>query len=144
MLWAQQESINDLKKMITLLLDKQKKKPKSLKIKASSSKSKSKEKEGENFTSEHSDGNENNFEYENPESSSEKSENSEAEDSHAKRMSELKKCLEPLQIDANFKKWGWSGYTWWSGMLLPTLQVQGTDSAHLQWQGVVEPTYILF
>jgi len=48
-------------------------------------------KESENSTSEHSDDNENNFGYENPKSSKEP-ENSKAEDSHAKRMSELKKC----------------------------------------------------
>jgi len=72
MLQAQQESINDLKKMIALLLKKPRKKTKSLKTKASSCKSKGKEKGDENFISEHSDGNENNFGYENPESSSSK------------------------------------------------------------------------
>ena len=69
---AQKESINDLKKMMTFLLDKQKKKTKSSKTKTSSSKIKDKEKKGENSTSELSDGNENNFGYRNPESSSER------------------------------------------------------------------------
>jgi len=95
MLRAQQESINDLKKMITLLLDKQKK-PKSPKTKASSSKSRGKEKEGENSASEHSDGNENNFGFEDPVTSSEEPENTDAEDSHAKRMSEFEKCLKAI------------------------------------------------
>ena len=49
-------------------------------------------KEGENFISEHSDGNENNFRYKNPESSSsEEPENSEY--NHAKKMNEFEKCL---------------------------------------------------
>jgi len=51
MLQAQQQSISDLKQMITLLL---KKKTKSPKIKASSSKGKGKEKEDEDSTSEES------------------------------------------------------------------------------------------
>ena len=71
MLRAQQESVNDLKKMMTLLLDKQKKKTKSPKTKSSSSKSKGKEKKGENSTSEQFDGNEDNFRFEKLESSSE-------------------------------------------------------------------------
>ena len=69
------------------MLDKQKKKPNSPKTKPFSSKSRGKVKEGENSTSKHSDGNENNFGYENLESSFEELENSKAEDSHAKRMS---------------------------------------------------------
>ena len=72
MLQAQHEFINDLKKMIALLLKKLKKKTKCPKTKAYSRKSKSKKKEGENSISKHSDGNENNFRYENPESSSSK------------------------------------------------------------------------
>ena len=92
MLRAQQESINDLKKMMTLLLEKSKKALKTRKAKASSSKRKGK-KEGENSTFEPSDGNMNNFEYENPESSSEESEDSETEDTHAKR-SEIEKHFE--------------------------------------------------
>ena len=50
MLQDLQESINNLKKMIALLLDKQKRKPKNSKTGASSSKNKGKE-EGENSTS---------------------------------------------------------------------------------------------
>jgi len=95
MLQTQEEFINDLKKMIALLLGKQIRKPKSSKTGASSNKNKGKE-EGENCTSEHSDGNENNFGYENPESSSEEPENSEAESNNAKRMSELEKRLEAI------------------------------------------------
>ena len=57
MIQAQQESINDLKKMMALLFKKSKKKTKSSKIKASFRKSKGKEKKDQNSTSEHSDGN---------------------------------------------------------------------------------------
>jgi len=92
---AQQQSINDPKKIIVLLLEKPKKKTKSPKTKASSSKSKGKEKEGENFTSANTN-NENNFRYENPEFSSEEKENFEDEDNHVKRMNELEKCLEAI------------------------------------------------
>ena len=63
MLQVQQESINDLKKMIALLLEKPKK-LKSSKPGASSSKSKGKEKVGENSTSENTN-DKNNFRYEN-------------------------------------------------------------------------------
>jgi len=95
MLQAQQESINNLKKMIALLLDKQKKKtPMSSRLGASFSKGK--EKKGENSNFEHSDGNKNNFWYGNLESSSEELKNSEAKDNHAKRMSELEKRLEAI------------------------------------------------
>ena len=77
------------------MLKKSKKKTKSPKTKASSHKSKGKEKEDKNSTSEHSDGDENNFGYENLESSSsEKLENS--EDNHAKKMNELEKRLEAI------------------------------------------------
>ena len=81
--------------MMTLLLKKPKKKTKSPKTKASPSKSNGK-KESENFTSESCDGNENNFEYEDPESSSEEPEKTETEDIHAKRMNELEKYLEAI------------------------------------------------
>jgi len=64
MLQAQQESMNDLKKMVALLLKKSKR-TKSPKTKASSRESKDKKKKGENFTSKHSDGNEDNLGYEN-------------------------------------------------------------------------------
>ena len=60
MLQAQQESINDLKKIMALLFKKLKK-MKSSKTKISSHKRKGKEKEDKNFTSEHSDGSENNL-----------------------------------------------------------------------------------
>ena len=76
--------------MIAFLLDKKEEEAEKLKIGASSSKDIGKE-EGENFTFKHSDGNENNFGYENLESSSEKSENSEAKGNHGKRMDELEK-----------------------------------------------------
>ena len=103
MLQAQQDSINDLKKMVTLLLEKSKKKMKSLKTKASSRKSKGKKKEGEKSTSEHSDGNKNNFGYENPESSSsEEPEN--LEDNHAKKVTSLRNAWRLSQIEAIFKK----------------------------------------
>ena len=76
MLQVQQESINDLKKMITLLLERRKK-PKSLKPCGSFSKhSKGKNEEGESSTSEKTDG-ENNFNCEISKSSSEEEENSE-------------------------------------------------------------------
>ena len=55
-----------------------------------------KEKDGENTNSEHSDGNENNFRHENPESSSEISKNSNTEDNHAKIMNELERILEAI------------------------------------------------
>ena len=74
MLQVQQEFINDLKKMIALLLEKSKKKPKSLRPSTSSSKRKGKEKIGGIFTSKNT-GNENNFDYENLKSSFEDQEN---------------------------------------------------------------------
>ena len=77
------------------MFKKSKKKTKRLKTKASSHKSKGK-KEGENSNSKYFDGNENNFGYENPESSSEEPENLKTEDNHAKRMNELKKSLEAI------------------------------------------------
>jgi len=101
MLQAQQESINDLKKMIALLLKKSKKKAKNPKTKSSSCKSKSKE-EDENSTSEHSDGNENNFGYENLEFSFKELENS--EDNHAKKMNELEKRLEAISNRSNLQE----------------------------------------
>ena len=56
MLQAQQRSINNLKKMLALLLDRKKKKSlKKSKPRTSSSKGKGKEKEGENFTSENTE-----------------------------------------------------------------------------------------
>ena len=67
MIQAQQQSINDLKDMLTMLL---KKKKKGLQIKSSFSKGKGKEKEIENSTSEESD------DTEIPKSSSEEEENS--------------------------------------------------------------------
>ena len=74
-----------------------------MKTKASSHKSKSKEKEDENSTSEHSDGNENNFGYENPEfSSSEEPKNS--EDNHAKKMNELEQRLEAISNRSNLQE----------------------------------------
>jgi len=79
---------------------------KSPKTKYSSSKSRDIEKEGENSTSKDSDGNANNFGYENPESSSKEPENSEVEDSHAKRMSELKKCLEAITNQNELREMG--------------------------------------
>ena len=129
----QQESISDLK-MMTLLLKKSKKSLKTPKAKASSSKSKGKEKEGEYYTSEHSDGYEDNFRYENLESSSEEPENSEAEDSHAKRMNELEKCLEAIANQSDLQEVG-GGQAISDGVgcfSLPS-QVQGTNSANLWW-----------
>ena len=105
MLQAQPESINDLKKMTALLLEKQKRKPKNSKTSASSSKIKGKE-EGENSTSEYCDGNENNFGYENPESYFEEQDNSETEDNHAKRMNELEKHLEAIANQSDLQDWG--------------------------------------
>jgi len=58
----------------------------------------------ENSTFEHSGGNENNFEYENPEFSFEKLENSETKDNHAKRMKELKKWLEAITNQSDLQK----------------------------------------
>ena len=59
----------------------------------------------ENSTSEHSDGNENNFEYENLESSSfEEPENS--EDNHAKKINELEKRLEAISNQSNLQEVG--------------------------------------
>ena len=104
MLQAQQESINDLKKMIALLLKKLKKKSKGPKTKASSCKSKGNKRKDENSTFEHSDGNENNFRYENHESSSEESENS--KDNLPKKMNSLRNAWRLSQIKAIFKKWG--------------------------------------
>jgi len=105
MLQAQHESINDLKNIIALLLKKSMKKTKSPKTKASSHKSKGKKKKGENSISEHFDGNENNFWYENPESSSsEEPENSEY--NHAKKMNELEKCLEAISNRNNLQEVG--------------------------------------
>ena len=106
MLQAQQESINDLKKMIAFLLKKLNKKTKSPKTKFSSRKSKSKKKKDENSTSEHSDGNKNNFEYKNPESSSEESENSKTKDNHIKRMSVLEKHLEAIANRSELREVG--------------------------------------
>jgi len=104
MLQAQQESINDLKKIIAFLLKKSEKKTKSLKTKASSRKSKGK-KEDENSTSKHFYGNEDNFEYENPESSSsEESDNS--ENSHVKMMNELEKRQEAISNQSNSRSGG--------------------------------------
>jgi len=78
---------------------------KSLKTKASFHKSKGTEKADENSTSKHSDGSENNFGYENPESSSsEKSENS--EDNHAKKMNKLEKRLEAISNRSNLQEVG--------------------------------------
>ena len=79
MFQVQQESLNDLKKMIVLWLQKQKKKSKSSRPGTSSSKSKGKEKVVESCISENTDG-ENNFEYEIPKSLFEEKENSENED----------------------------------------------------------------
>jgi len=89
--------------MIALLLKKSKKKTKSPKTKASSYKSRGRE-EDENSTSEQSDGNENNFGYENHVSSSEESQNSEY--NHAKKMNELEKGLEAISIRSNFQEVG--------------------------------------
>jgi len=79
--------------MMALLFDKTKRKRKAPKTKASSSKGNDKEKEGENFTSEPFDGNENNFETENPRASSEESENLETKDITTKRIGEFDKHL---------------------------------------------------
>jgi len=101
-LQAQQESINDLKKTIGFLFKKSKKKTKSLKTKPSSLKSKGKE-EDENSTFDHSDGNENNFRYENPESSS----SEEPEDSEVKHAKKMKRNAWRIsQIKTIFKKRG--------------------------------------
>jgi len=76
---------------------------KSPKTIASPHKSKAKEKKDENSTSEHSDGNENNFRYENPKSSSfEEPENS--EDNHAKKMNKLEKRLEAISNRSDLQK----------------------------------------
>ena len=104
--------------MIALLLKKLKKKMKSPKTKASSRKSKGKEKKNENSTSEHCNGNENNFGYENLKSSSfEELENSE-EDNHAKKMNELEKRLEAISNRSNFQEVGMFGHTRSSGIQL--------------------------
>ena len=113
------------------LLLKQKKKLKSLKTKNSSSKSRGKEKEGENSTSEHSDGSENNFRYENTKSSSKEPENSKAEDSHAKRMGALEKLLEAIANQSELQEGGGRSYpVEWNPAPYPH-RLKGTDSTHL-------------
>jgi len=92
MLQVQQESINDLKKMITFLLEKLKKKLKSSRPGASSSRSKDKEKVGENSASKDTDG-ENNLNYEIFKSSKEQENLEIEEDRHTKRMNELENRL---------------------------------------------------
>ena len=62
-----------------------------------------KEKKGENSTSKYN-GKENNFSYENPESSSKEKENSNDEDNHAKMMNELKKCLKAIINQSNLRE----------------------------------------
>ena len=111
MLQAQQDSINDLKNMIALLIEKPRKKKKSKSLEspikpnssskhdASSSnppKNKGKGKEDELATPKNTGG-EDNHEYELLESSSEEQENSEHEaDPHTKRMEELENRLEGI------------------------------------------------
>jgi len=56
--------------------------------------------EDENSNSEHSDGNENNFGYENPKSSSSE-EPKNSEDNYAKKMNELEKWLEAISNRSN-------------------------------------------
>jgi len=90
MLRVQQESSNDLKKMIALLLDK--KKSKGSKTRASSSKSKRKQKEDESSPSEKTK-NDDNSNFEPPKSSSEEEGNSKNGDNHFRRMNELEKGL---------------------------------------------------
>ena len=94
MLQVQQESINDLKKMIAILIEKLKKKLESLRPDCSSSTGKGKKK-GENSTFENTK-DENNFEYKIPKSSSKEQDNSKAEDNHVKRMNALEKHLEAI------------------------------------------------
>jgi len=100
-------------------------------------------KEGENFTSEHSDGNENKFWFEDPESS-EESENSKAEDSHAKRMSELKKYLEVIANWSDLQKvglvrpylveWDATSYTpRFKASTLHTFDGKGSSNQHIYY-----------
>jgi len=112
--------INNLKKMLALLLDRKKKKSlKKLRSRASSSKGKGKEKEGEYSTSENTESE--NSEFENLESSSGEEDNSESRYNHSKRMmSELEKCLEALANWSNLQEAGWSGCIWWNEMQLHT------------------------
>ena len=63
-----------------------------------------KEKEDGNSTSEHFDGNENNFGYENSKSSSEEPDNSKSEDNHTKKMNEIEKCLEAITNRSDLQK----------------------------------------
>ena len=98
--------------------------------------------EGENSTSEHSNGNENNFGYENPKSSSEEPEN--LEDNHAKKMNELEKRLEATSNRSNLKEVEViRPYPVGVGLSSLSFQVQGTKYARLRRQRFAEPTYIL-
>jgi len=128
--------------MMALLLKKPRKKTKSLKTKASSRKSRGKEKEDENSTSEHSDGNENNFEYENPKSSSEEPEKS--EDNHAKKMNELEKLQEAISNRSNLQEVGvvrpypveWDSSSYPPGFKAPNLYAfdgKGSPSQHIYY-----------
>jgi len=129
-----QAQINDLKKMIALLLEKPKKKPKSSRLgtfPSKLSKSQGKDKEGESSTSETIDG-ENNFNYENSKFSSKEEKNSEKEvDRHIKRMNELENCLEAIAHRGNLQEVGVVRSYPAEWYIVPSAQVQGTDLATL-------------
>jgi len=147
MLQVQYESINDLKKMIALLLDKPKKKPKSSRPNASSSKpskNKDKEKIDESSTLKILIG-ENNFKYEIPKSLSKKQENSENEvDRYIKRMNELENCLEAITHQSDLKEVGMvrpypiecNAAPYHSMFKAPTLQTfdgKGSSNQHIHY-----------
>ena len=94
MLRVQQDSIDDIKAMITQLLTNQKKSLKGSRPNTSSSNNKGKQKQRES-SSEKAES-ENNSNSEPPKSSSEKEDSSNNEGSHSKRMNELEKCLEAI------------------------------------------------
>jgi len=103
MLRVQQESINDLKMMITQLLTNRKKSLKGPKPNTSSSKNNGKQKYGEISSSEKTES-DNNSSSEPPKSSSEKDDGSENEARHSKRMNELKKHLEAIANRSNLQE----------------------------------------
>ena len=93
MLWVQQESINDIKVMITQLLTNWKESLKGPKPNTSSSGSEGKEKQGESSSSKKTES-ENNPNSKPPKSSSEEEDGSENGARHPKSMNELEKRLD--------------------------------------------------
>ena len=103
MLRVQQETINDLKVMITQLLTNRKKSSKDPKPNTSSSKSKEKQKQGESFSSDKTE-RENNFNSESPKSSSEEEDGTKNGARHSKQMNEFEKYLEAIANRSNLQE----------------------------------------